>query len=115
RYNFDKEDPQLTIVESFPLTPNPYWGHDLILLEKERKLLMTGRTMLEFDTMTGKSRQFLKRKSVKSISIHPETGSQLMQLPKEKWWSDTLTEMNGEKRTWTIPDSVIYKGRWFVY
>jgi hypothetical protein len=38
-----------------------------------------------------------------------------MQLPKEKWWSDTLTEMNGEKRTWTIPNSVIYKGRWFVY
>ena len=115
RYNFDKEDPQLTIVESFPLTPNPYWGHDLIFLEKERKLLMTGRTMLEFDTMTGKSRQFLKRKSVKSISIHPETGEQLVQIPKENYWNDTVTLLNGDRK-WTLPDNAkIYKARWFSY
>ena len=115
RYNFDKEDPQLTIVESFPLTPNPYWGHDLILLEKERKLLMTGRTMIEFDTMTGKSRQFLKRKSVKSISIHPETGEQLVQIPKENYWNDTVTLLNGDRK-WTLPDNAkIYKVRWFSY
>ena len=115
RYNFDYENPQLSIVESFPLKPNPYGGHDLSLLKKENKLILTGRNVQEFDTMTGQSRLFLNRKNVKSVSIHPETGSQLMQLPKEKWWSDTLTEMNGEKRTWTIPNSVIYKGRWFVY
>ena len=115
RYNFDKENPQLTIVESFPLTPNPYWGHDLILLEKDHKLLMTGRTMIEFDTMTGKSRQFLKRKSVKSISIHPETGEQLVQIPKENYWNDTVTLLNGDRK-WTLPDNAkIYKARWFSY
>ena len=115
RYNFDVENPQLTIVESFPLKPNPYWGHDLILLEKERKLLMTGRTMLEFDTMTGQYKQFLKRKSVKSISIHPETGEQLVQIPKENYWNDTVTLLNGDRK-WTLPGNAkIYKARWFSY
>ena len=115
RYNFDVENPQLTIVESFPLKPNPFWGHDLILLEKERKLLMTGRTMLEFDTMTGQFKQFLKRKSVKSISIHPETGAQIVQIPKENYWSDTIIELNGDRK-WTLPGNAkIYKARWFAY
>ena len=115
RYNFDYENPQLTIVESFPLKPNPYWGHDLILLEKERKLLMTGRSMLEFDTMTGQYKQFLKRKSVKSISIHPETGEQLVQIPKENYWNDTVTLLNGDRK-WTLPNNAkIYKARWFSY
>jgi hypothetical protein len=115
RYNFDVENPQLTIVESFPLTPNPYWGHDLILLEKEHKLLMTGRTMLEFDTMTGKVSLFQKRKSVKSISVHPETGAQIVQIPKENYWSDTIVELNGTRK-WTLPDNPkIYKARWFAY
>ena len=115
RYNFDVENPQLTIVESFPLKPNPYWGHDLILLEKERKLLMTGRNMLEFDTMTGQYKLFLKRKSVKSISIHPETGEQLVQIPKENYWNDTVTLLNGDRK-WTLPGNAkIYKARWFAY
>ena len=115
RYNFDYENPQLTIVESFPLKPNPYWGHDLILLEKERKLLMTGRNMLEFDTMTGQYKQFLKRKSVKSISIHPETGEQLVQIPTENYWNDTVTLLNGDRK-WTLPNNAkIYKARWFSY
>ena len=115
RYNFDYENPQLTIVESFPLKPNPYWGHDLILLEKERKLLMTGRNMLEFDTMTGQYKLFLKRKSVKSISIHPETGEQLVQIPKENYWNDTVTLLNGDRK-WTLPGNAkIYKARWFAY
>jgi hypothetical protein len=115
RYNFDYENPQLTIVESFPLKPNPYWGHDLILLEKEHKLLMTGRNMLEFDTMTGQYKLFLKRKSVKSISIHPETGEQLVQIPKENYWNDTVTLLNGDRK-WTLPGNAkIYKARWFAY
>jgi hypothetical protein len=115
RYNFDYENPQLTIVESFPLKPNPYWGHDLILLEKERKLLMTGRNMLEFDTMTGQYKLFMKRKSVKSISIHPETGEQLAQIPKENYWNDTVTLLNGDRK-WTLPGNAkIYKARWFAY
>ena len=115
RYNFDYENPQLTIVESFPLKPNPYWGHDLILLEKERKLLMTGRNMLEFDTMTGQYKLFLKRKSVKSISIHPETGEQLVQIPKENYWNDTVMLLNGDRK-WTLPGNAkIYKARWFAY
>ena len=115
RYNFDYENPQLTIVESFPLKPNPYWGHDLILLEKERKLLMTGRNMLEFDTMTGQYKLFMKRKSVKSISIHPETGEQLVQIPKENYWNDTVTLLNGDRK-WTLPGNAkIYKARWFAY
>ena len=115
RYNFDYENPQLTIVESFPLKPNPYWGHDLILLEKERKLLMTGRNMLEFDTMTGQYKLFLKRKSVKSISIHPETGEQLVQIPKENYWNDTVKLLNGDRK-WTLPGNAkIYKARWFAY
>ena len=115
RYNFDVENPQLTIVESFPLKPNPYWGHDLILLEKEHKLLMTGRNMLEFDTMTGQYKLFLKRKSVKSISIHPETGEQLVQIPKENYWNDTVTLLNGDRK-WTLPGNAkIYKARWFAY
>ena len=115
RYNFDVENPQLTIVESFPLKPNPYWGHDLILLEKERKLLMTGRNMLEFDTMTGQYKLFLKRKSVKSISIHQETGEQLVQIPKENYWNDTVTLLNGDRK-WTLPGNAkIYKARWFAY
>ena len=115
RYNFDYENPQLTIVESFPLKPNPYWGHDLILLEKEHKLLMTGRNMLEFDTMTGQYKLFLKRKSVKSISVHPETGEQLVQIPKENYWNDTVTLLNGDRK-WTLPGNAkIYKARWFAY
>lgn len=115
RYNFDVENPQLTIVESFPLKPNPYWGHDLILLEKEHKLLMTGRNMLEFDTMTGQYKLFLKRKSVKSISIHPETGEQLVQIPKENYWNDTVMLLNGDRK-WTLPGNAkIYKARWFAY
>ena len=115
RYNFDVENPQLTIVESFPLKPNPYWGHDLILLEKEHKLLMTGRNMLEFDTMTGQYKLFMKRKSVKSISIHPETGEQLVQIPKENYWNDTVTLLNGDRK-WTLPGNAkIYKARWFAY
>ena len=115
RYNFDYENPQLAIVESFPLKPNPYWGHDLILLEKEHKLLMTGRNMLEFDTMTGQYKLFLKRKSVKSISIHQETGEQLVQIPKENYWNDTVTLLNGDRK-WTLPGNAkIYKARWFAY
>ena len=76
---------------------------------------MTGRNMLEFDTMTGQYKLFLKRKSVKSISIHPETGEQLVQIPKENYWNDTVTLLNGDRK-WTLPGNAkLYKARWFAY
>lgn len=114
RYNFDKEDPQLVLVQMFKLGPKTYWGHDLILLEKENKLLMTGANVQELDTMTGQVKLFNRKHSVKSISIHPKTGEQLVQIPNEKWWNDTLQLLNGE-RTWTFPKARFYKARWFAW
>ena len=114
RYNFDVEDPQLVPVQSFDLGKG-YSGHDLVLLKKENKLLITGRTVLEFDTMLGKLRSFSDKRSVKSISIHPETGEQLVQIPNEQWWNDTVMLLNGDRK-WTLPNKArIYKTRWFSY
>ena len=114
RYNFDVENPQLVPVQSFDLGRG-YSGHDLVLLKKENKLLITGRTVLEFDTMLGKLRSFSDKHSVKSISIHPETGEQLVQIPNEQWWNDTVMLLNGDRK-WTLPNKArIYKTRWFSY
>lgn len=114
RYNFDVENPQLTQVQSFALSKG-YSGHDLVLLKKENKLLLTGRDVLEFDTMIGTFRQFSNKHSVKSISIHPETGEQLVQIPNEQWWNDTVMLLNGDRK-WTLPNKArIYKTRWFSY
>ena len=114
RYNFDVEDPQLIPVQTFDLGKG-YSGHDLVLLKKENKLLLTGRDVKEFDTMLGTLRLFSNKHSVKSISIHPETGEQLVQIPNEQWWNDTVMLLNGNRK-WTLPNKArIYKTRWFSY
>ncbi len=114
RYNFDVENPQLVPVQSFDLGKG-YSGHDLVLLKKENKLLLTGRDVKEFDTMLGTLRLFSNRCPVKSISIHPETGEQLVQIPNEEWWNDTVMLLNGDRK-WTLPNKArIYKVRWFSY
>ncbi len=114
RYNFDVENPQLVPVQTFDLGKG-YSGHDLVLLKKENKLLLTGRDVKEFDTMLGTLRLFSNRCPVKSISIHPETGEQLVQIPNEEWWNDTVMLLNGDRK-WTLPNKArIYKVRWFSY
>ena len=114
RYNFDVENPQLVPVQSFDLGKG-YSGHDLVLLKKENKLLLTGRDVKEFDTMLGTLRLFSNRCPVKSISIHPETGEQLVQIPNEEWWNDTVMLLNGDRK-WTLPNKArIYKVRWFSF
>ena len=114
RYNFDVENPQLIPVQSFDLGKG-YSGHDLVLLKKENKLLLTGRDVKEFDTMLGTLRLFSNRCPVKSISIHPETGEQLVQIPNEEWWNDTVMLLNGDRK-WTLPNKArIYKVRWFSF
>ena len=114
RYNFDVENPQLVPVQSFDLGKG-YSGHDLVLLKKENKLLLTGRDVKEFDTMLGTLRLFSNRCPVKSISIHPETGEQLVQIPNEEWWNDTVMLLNGDRK-WTLPNKArIYKTRWFSF
>ena len=114
RYNFDVEDPQLIPVQTFDLGKG-YSGHDLVLLKKENKLLLTGRNVLEFDTMIGTIRKFSDKHYVKSISIHPETGEQLVQIPNEEWWNDTVILLNGDRK-WTLPNKArIYKTRWFSF
>ena len=114
RYNFDAENPQLIPVQSFDLGKG-YSGHDLVLLKKENKLLLTGRDVKEFDTMLGTLRLFSNRCPVKSISIHPETGEQLVQIPNEEWWNDTVMLLNGDRK-WTLPNKArIYKVRWFSF
>ena len=114
RYNFDVENPQLIPVQTFDLGKG-YSGHDLVLLKKENKLLLTGRNVLEFDTMIGTIRKFSDKHYVKSISIHPETGEQLVQIPNEEWWNDTVMLLNGDRK-WTLPNKArIYKTRWFSF
>jgi hypothetical protein len=114
RYNFDVENPQLIPVQTFDLGKG-YSGHDLVLLKKENKLLLTGRDVKEFDTMLGTLRLFSNKHSVKSISIHPETREQLVQIPNEQWWNDTVMLLNGDRK-WTLPNKArIYKTRWFSY
>ena len=86
-----------------------------MLLKKENKLLLTGRDVKEFDTMLGKFRLFSDKRNVKSISIHPVTGEQLVQIPNEEWWNDTVMLLNGDRK-WTLPGNAkIYKARWFAY
>ena len=114
RYNFDVEDPRLVPVQTFNLRRG-YSGHDLVLLKKENKLLLTGHDVQEFDTMLGTLRRFADKRSVKSISIHPETGEQLVQIPNEEWWNDTVMLLNGDRK-WTLPNKArIYKARWFSF
>ena len=111
----DEKTPHKTFtVQTFDLGKG-YSGHDLVLLKKENKLLLTGRDVKEFDTMLGTLRLFSNRCPVKSISIHPETGEQLVQIPNEEWWNDTVMLLNGDRK-WTLPNKArIYKVRWFSF
>ncbi|NLG15531.1 MAG: hypothetical protein GX561_15175 [Lentisphaerae bacterium] len=112
RYNFDKDNPDLILVQSFSPKPRPYYGHDLVFIPPNR-LLTTGVDIQEFDTFLTRFSPIAKLGSVKSVSINPIDNSTIIQKPSEQWWNQSIIELEGKKRIWTKPGARFYKARWF--
>lgn len=104
-------------AEKHPGGPLPIGGHDLYPLADEDALLMTcwGGAWC-FDPETHKFSRLSDVRNIKSLSRHPADGDPrfagkfVYQVPTEKWWTDTVSEIGGTPRV--FPGAKIYKVRW---
>ena len=92
------------------------WGHDLIPDGKGGYLFTNHAGVWRFDPKAEtfeKSRMIM---NVKSISLSPE--EDLLSIPKERWWTDTLLVLphgssdRSKVRPIRVPGAKFYKARW---
>lgn len=120
RYNFNRERPDLSIIDSITLPATD--AHDLFpMFGKDSVWLTTVSSVFKFapstKTITAVSGNYTK--NVKSVSSGPEGFPTIIMIPKEKWWSDEVIDVNGNsifkkeglkiyKARWLLPDSFSY-------
>lgn len=114
RYNFVKDDPILTRVDSVKIPGTE--AHDLFpVYGKDELWLTTIDDVLVFNPAT---REFtrsalLNDRNIKSVSSGTESFPVIIIRPKVSWWTDEVLDIN-EKSIFRHEGYKIYKARWFT-
>lgn len=114
RYNFNKDNPDLTRIDSIKIPGNQ--PHDLFPVYGEDTLwLTTMEAVFKFEISSGKFHkiEFAGDMNIKSISSGPEAYPVIILRPKEKWWTDEVLDINNIS-IFSEKGYRIYKARWFV-
>lgn len=114
KYNFDCLHPDLKLLDSTTIPGTdahdlyPVYGNDFLWLT-------TPGNIFQFNPVTGNiiTIQGAVTKNVKDISSGPNGYPIVMMLPKEKWWTDEVTDENG-KIIFRQMGLKIYKARWLL-
>ena len=118
-YNFNKDNPMLTPVNSMKYVIEPS-GHDLYPVPGEDKLYFTSKNLWMFDIATGEQTVVLD-KGPKSVSqngpggeiIYTQgMGNNAAELGIKKWQTPHIKSLNGTTRT--FEGAAFYKARWFI-
>ena len=112
-----KPRPALKMTAMYPVEEKRFfWGHDLYPVPGTRKLFLTGRSVVVFDTENCTYEPFANT-ICKSISQPFPGGPVIAAIPQEQWWTDTATLLQDGKETpfRTRKNMRFYKFRWFVH
>lgn len=115
-YNFDKENPRISLVETYPF-PEPYYGgHDIFPVPNRDMLFFTAVNVVGlFSPRDGSYEAVSDIKNVKSISQHPSNGALIIQKPDEKWYSNRVRFLDKNLTDVAVKNNCkFYKARWFV-
>lgn len=92
------------------------WGHDLVPNGKGGYYFTNHSAVWLFDPETG---TFAKARDVRDVkSFSPSPDGDLMAIPRERWWTDTLlvyphgSSDASAAREITLPGAKFYKARW---
>ena len=92
------------------------WGHDLLPDGKGGYYFTNHAAVWHFDPGTGVFAKARSVENVKSISLSPD--GDMMAIPRERWWTDTLlvfpsgSSDASAARGITLPGAKFYKARW---
>lgn len=114
RYNFDCKHPDIEPLDSIIIPGTD--AHDFYPVYGQSLLwLTTADNVFTFNPSTHKMVMLngAVTMNVKNISSGPPGYSTIMMLPKEKWWTDEVTDENG-KTIFEQTGLRIYKARWLV-
>jgi hypothetical protein len=113
RYNNNCDDPALIRQDSIQLPGTD--AHDLFPGYGTRQLWLTNTTnVYRFDVATKKVLTAeVPQKNIKSVSSGPAGFPTIMILPKERWWTDEVTDTKGQT-VFQQSGLKIYKARWLL-
>ena len=116
KYNFNRQEPKLTVAYSHNLPELAVNGHDLYPAPNTKYLFITGRKgIVLFDTQTQKFCDLASVRHIKSVSMSAPNGQVIFIKPTEKWWSPSVVAGNKQlSKIATYPNGRIYKARWFI-
>ncbi len=119
RWEYERKPfPALKMTALYPVEKNrKFWGHDLFPVPGTKKLFLTGRSIVLFDTVS-KTYTPYSRVVCKSISQAFPGGPVIVAIPREQWWTDTvsLLEEDGKLQNFrTRKNMRFYKFRFFTH
>ena len=114
KYNFNCKQPDLIVSDSMELPDTD--AHDLFPVYGKDQLWLTTiggvfKINLSQKTVTAVGGGFTK--DIKSVSSGPDGFQTIIILPKEKWWTDEVLDING-KKVFQQKGLKIYKSRWLL-
>jgi hypothetical protein len=115
RYNFNKDKPGLTRIDSIKIPGNQ--AHDLFPVHGEDALwLTTTDHVFKFTIPSGKFHEIelADDGNIKSIYSGPESYPVIVLRPKEKWWTDEIFDIS-HNSIFYEKGYRIYKARWFIH
>lgn len=113
-YNGDCAHPDLKFLDSTALPATE--SHDLFPVYGKDSLFLTNPDnayYLAMATMKLSPVKSYHNKNIKSLSSGPDGWPTIVMVPKESWWSDEVTDMDGAT-LFMQAGLKIYKARWFL-
>ncbi|HTN09265.1 DUF6528 family protein [Agriterribacter sp.] len=114
RYNADKNNPALIAVDSVTMPDSG--AHDLYrIYSKDGLWLSTHSAIFKVDVQSKKAEKVSTRfgENIKSVSSGPEGYPTIIIRPKEKWWTDEVSDIEGNS-IFKQQGLRIYKARWLL-
>jgi len=84
------------------------YNHDLLWLTTPDHVFQVNPVTKAITTINGDN-----TKNIKNSSTGPVGYPTIMMLPKEKWWTDEITDENGNS-LYKLAGLKIYKARWLL-
>lgn len=113
QYNFNCDQPDLTLIESLDIPGTD--AHDLFPVYNENALwLSMSKNVYKFDIATKTfARASVLQEKIKSVSSGPSDFPIIIMRPKVEWWSDEVLDANGNAVFYKA-GLKIYKARWLL-
>lgn len=114
RYNSNCRRPDLKVIDSTIIADTdahdlfPVYDNDLLWLTTLGYVFKVNPVTKNIETLKG-----AVTKNIKNVSSGPAGYPTIMMLPKEKWWTDEVTDENG-KSIFKQAGLKIYKARWLL-